>query len=184
MQHDVDGLIGLMGGAERFEAKIDSLFTYKPAEGEELPIFSTGMIGQYVHGNEPCHHVAYLYNYIGKPQKTQRYVTQIVHELYSNTPAGLCGNEDCGQTSAWLVWSALGLYPVDPVSLVYQLGTPLFEEVTVDLPGGNKLLIKAKGVSREHYTVREVKLNGAPLSEPSISHEQLMQGGLLEFVME
>ena len=184
VQHDVDGLIGLMGGAERFEAKIDSLFTYKPAEGEELPIFSTGMIGQYVHGNEPCHHVAYLYNYIGKPQKTQRYVTQIVHELYSNTPAGLCGNEDCGQTSAWLVWSALGLYPVDPVSLVYQLGTPLFEEVTVDLPGGNKLLIKAKGVSREHYTVREVKLNGAPLSEPSISHEQLMQGGLLEFVME
>ncbi|MGN1245213.1 MAG: GH92 family glycosyl hydrolase [Muribaculaceae bacterium] len=184
VQHDIPGLVTLMGGAEAFEARLDSLFSYKPAEGEELPIFSTGMIGQYVHGNEPCHHVAYLYNYVGKPQKAQHYVAEIVHGQYSNTPAGLCGNEDCGQTSAWLVWSALGMYPVDPVSLTYELGTPLFEEATVDLPGGKQLLVKATGVSKERYKVREVKLNGARLPEPRLSHEQLMQGGLLEFEME
>lgn len=184
VQHDVEGLIALMGGKGAFEARLDSLFSYKPAEGEELPIFSTGMIGQYVHGNEPCHHVAYLYNYTGEPQKTQQYVSEIMHGQYSNTPAGLCGNEDCGQMSAWLVWSALGMYPIDPVSLEYELGVPLFEEATVNLPEGKQLLVKATGVSKEHYAVREVKLNGALLSEPRISHEQLMKGGLLEFVME
>ncbi len=184
VQHDVEGLVALMGGAEAFEARLDSLFSYKPAEGEELPIFSTGMIGQYVHGNEPCHHVAYLYNYVGKPAKTQRYVSQIMHEQYSNTPAGLCGNEDCGQMSAWLVWSALGLYPVDPVSLIYQLGTPLFEEAIVELPGGKQLTVRAPGVSKEHYAVREVRFNGTVLAKPEISHEQLMQGGVIEFIVE
>ncbi len=194
VQQDVPGLIQLMGGKERFASKLDSLFTYHPAEDEELPIFSTGMIGQYVHGNEPCHHVAYLYNYVNQPQKAQHYLSRILNELYTNTPAGLCGNEDCGQTSAWYVWSALGLYPVDPVSLTYDLGIPRFEEVAITLTNGKQLSIKAKGIEKAHQKVQQgatpkeslikaVKWNGMPLTTWQISHSELIQGGELEFIV-
>lgn len=194
VQQDVAGLIQLMGGEARFASKLDSLFTYHPAEGEELPIFSTGMIGQYVHGNEPCHHVAYLYNYVNQPQKAQHYLSRILNELYTNTPAGLCGNEDCGQTSAWYVWSALGLYPVDPVSLTYDLGIPRFEEATMALPQGKRLTILAKGIESAHRKVKEgaspeetfikvVRWNGKPLTTWQISHNELIQGGVLEFIV-
>ena len=106
----------LLGGRDRMEARLDSFFTLAPRDKAELPLFSTGMLGQYAHGNEPSHHVAYLYNVVGRPEKTQHYVARIVRELYRDNPAGLCGNDDCGQLSAWLVWSAMGFYPADPVS--------------------------------------------------------------------
>ncbi len=184
VQHNVEGLVELMGGKPRMERMLDSLFTYQPREGEELPIFSTGMIGQYVHGNEPCHHVAYLYNYVGKPERTTHYVRRIMQELYTNRPDGLCGNEDCGQTSAWYVWSALGLYPVDPVTLTYDLGCPLHEEATVALPNGRQFIVKAPGVKSAGSRVKQVSWNGRPLEDLSISHQELMEGGVLLFEMD
>lgn len=118
VQHDIDGLIGLTGGKERFAQKLDSMFTFHPSADDELPLFSTGMIGQYAHGNEPSHHVIYLYNAVDQPWKTQEYVAKVMNELYLNSPAGLCGNEDCGQMSAWYVFSAMGFYPVNPINAV------------------------------------------------------------------
>ena len=112
---NIEGLIGLTGGADRFAQKLDSMFTYAPDAKDDLPIFSTGMIGQYAHGNEPSHHVIYLFNAVKQPWKTQEYTAKVMHELYLNTPAGLCGNEDCGQMSAWYVFSAMGFYPVNPI---------------------------------------------------------------------
>lgn len=140
VQHDIDGLIGLVG-KKRFAAKLDSMFTYSPAANDELPIFSTGMIGQYAHGNEPSHHVAYLFNYTGDWEKTQHYVTQIMREMYRNAPDGLCGNEDCGQMSAWYVMSAMGFYPVNPCGGEYELGAPLFPKATLHLPDGKRFTV-------------------------------------------
>ena len=182
VQHDMKGLIELCGGKSRFEEKLDSMFTLHAAK-DKLPIFSTGMIGQYAHGNEPSHHVAYLYNLVDKPYKTQKYITEIVHDLYRNAPDGLCGNEDCGQMSAWYVFSAMGFYPVNPVSCEYELGTPLFPEVKLNLPGGKTFKILAKDVTREKCYVKSVKLNGKQLHRSYITHAEIMAGGVLEFEM-
>ena len=183
VQHDVEGLIELAGGKERFAQKLDSMFTYHPGEDDELPIFSTGMIGQYAHGNEPSHHVIYLFNAVGQPWKTQQYAARVMHELYLNTPAGLCGNEDCGQMSAWYVFSAMGFYPVDPVSGRYELGTPLYPEVKLHLADGKTFTVRANGVSRENCYVKSVKLNGVPYDKTYITHEQILSGGVMEIKM-
>lgn len=183
VQHDVDGLIELIGGKKRFEEKLDSMFTLIPKENEQLPIFSTGMIGQYAHGNEPSHHVAYLYNYTDSPWKTQKYVSEIMHELYKNSPDGLCGNEDCGQMSAWYVMSAMGIYPVNPVSGEYQIGTPMFPEMQIRFAENKVFKILAKNVSRENCYVKYVKLNGVALEKPFINHKDIMKGGVIEFTM-
>lgn len=182
VQHDVDGLIELVG-KDRFAAKLDSMFTYVPASDEELPIFSTGMIGQYAHGNEPSHHVAYLFNYIGQPEKAQKYLAQIMHELYRNAPHGLCGNEDCGQMSAWYVMSAMGIYPVNPVSLKYDLGTPLFPKAVMHLDNGKSFTVIANNISKENCIVKSVKVNGQPYDKLYITHDMIMQGCTLEFEM-
>lgn len=182
VQHDVDGLIELVG-KDRFAAKLDSMFTYVPASDEELPIFSTGMIGQYAHGNEPSHHVAYLFNYIGQPEKAQKYLAQIMHELYRNAPHGLCGNEDCGQMSAWYVMSAMGIYPVNPVSLKYDLGTPLFPKAVMQLDNGKSFTVIANNLSKENCIVKSVKVNGLPYDKLYITHDMIMQGCTLEFEM-
>lgn len=183
VQHDVDGLIELIGGKKRFEEKLDSMFTLIPKENEQLPIFSTGMIGQYAHGNEPSHHVAYLYNYTDSPWKTQKYVSEIMHELYKNSPDGLCGNEDCGQMSAWYVMSAMGIYPVNPVSGEYQIGTPMFPEMQIRFAENKVFKILAKNVSRENCYVKSVKLNGVALEKSFINHKDIMKGGVIEFTM-
>lgn len=183
VQQDIDGLMQLVGGKARFAEKLDSMFTYTPASDEELPIFSTGMIGQYAHGNEPGHHVIYLFNKVGEPWKTQQYASKVMRELYQNTPAGLCGNEDCGQMSAWLVFSAMGFYPVDPVSGLYEIGTPLFEEVKMQLANGKCFTVKAPGASAERIYVQSVKLNGTPYDKSYITHEQIMSGATLELEM-
>ena len=180
---DLDGLISLVGGKERFTQKLDSMFTYVPHTDEELPIFSTGMIGQYAHGNEPSHHVIYLYNKVGQPWKAQQYVAEVLHELYKNDPAGLCGNEDCGQMSAWYVFSAMGFYPVDPVSGQYEIGTPLFPEVKMHLNNGKVFTILAPAASHENIYIQSVKLNGKPYDKSYITHEQIMNGDTFEFEM-
>lgn len=151
VQQDVDGLISLVGGKERFTQKLDSMFTYNPSADEDLPIFSTGMIGQYAHGNEPSHHVIYLFNAIGQPWKTQKYAAEVMHELYKNTPAGLCGNEDCGQMSAWYVFSAMGFYPVDPISGKYEIGTPMYPEMKMHLANGKTFYDIGTGCQQREY---------------------------------
>ena len=183
VQQDVDGLISLVGGKERFAQKLDSMFTYNPSADEDLPIFSTGMIGQYAHGNEPSHHVIYLFNAIGQPWKTQKYAAEVMHELYKNTPAGLCGNEDCGQMSAWYVFSAMGFYPVDPISGKYEIGTPMYPEMKMHLANGKTFTILAPAVSKENIYIQSVKLNGKPYDKSYITHEQIMNGSIFEFEM-
>lgn len=182
VQHDVDGLIELVGGKDRLAEKLDSMFTFNPKE-EELPIFSTGMIGQYAHGNEPSHHVAYLYNKVGQPWKGEKYLSDIMHELYSNTPAGLCGNEDCGQMSAWYVFSAMGFYPVNPVSGVYELGSPLYPKTQLHLSNGKTFTVIAQGANKDNCYIQSVKVNGEPYNKSFITHEQIMNGVTLEIVM-
>lgn len=183
VQHDIKGLVSLTGGQDKFAAKLDSMFTYIPAGNEELPIFSTGMIGQYAHGNEPSHHVIYLYNKVRQPWKAQKYAAQVMHDLYFNAPAGLCGNEDCGQMSAWYVFSAMGFYPVNPVSGEYEIGSPLFPEMRLNLGNGKIFTVLAPNVSRENIYIQSVKVNGQPYDKSYITHQQIMDGATIEFVM-
>ena len=178
VQHDIDGLISHMG-KEIFVQKLDSLFTYSPAENADLPIFSTGMIGQYAHGNEPSHHVAYLFNKTGEPEKTRKYVMQIMREMYRNTPDGLCGNEDCGPMSAWYIFSAMGFYPVDPVSGEYELGVPLFDEVTIELPDGKTFTVLCR--FEQSKPTADAYLNGKRVEGTTITHRDITSGGILEF---
>lgn len=182
VQHQPDSLVALIGGPAAFEARLDSMFTMQ-ADTAMLPIFSTGMIGQYAHGNEPSHHVAYLYNYIDRPDKTAMYVNRIMRTLYTDTPEGLPGNEDCGQMSAWYVFSAVGLYPVNPVGGQYQIGSPLFPVIEIPVPGGKKFTIKASGLSPENIYVKSVKLDGEPYDRSYITHQQIMSGATLELEM-
>ena len=183
VQHDIDGLIDLVGGKNRFAEKLDSMFTYHPAADAELPLFSTGMIGQYAHGNEPSHHVIYLFNSIGFNERTQYYVAKVMNELYKNEPAGLCGNEDCGQMSAWYVFSAMGFYPVNPVSGKYEIGTPLFPEMQLHLTNGKTFTVLAPNVNKKNIYIQSTKVNGHPYDKTYITHEQIMSGATVEFEM-
>lgn len=181
--HDIDGLIELTGGETRFAERLDSMFTYETADKSKLPIFSTGMIGQYAHGNEPGHHVIYLYNRVKQPWKTQQYAAQVMHTLYKNTPDGICGNEDCGQMSSWYVFSAMGFYPVDPISGQYEIGSPIFPEVKMYLANGKTFVVRAENVSDENIYIQSVTVNGQPYSKSYITHEMIMQGDTIHFVM-
>ena len=182
VQHDVPSLIKLMGGSRAFCHKLDTLFTLPP-EGPALADV-TGMIGQYAHGNEPSHHVAYLYALAGKPRRTQELVNEICRTQYAARPDGLCGNDDCGQMSAWYVLSCMGFYPVDPVSGRYVLGAPQLPHITLRLPSGRTFTVVAEGFDSRRCHVRSVKLNGRRLRRPYLTHEEIMQGGTLRFVME
>lgn len=183
VQQDIDGLIDLVGGKARFAQKLDSMFTFHPAADDELPLFSTGMIGQYAHGNEPSHHVIYLYNTVNQPWKTQQYTAKVMRELYRNTPAGLCGNEDCGQMSAWYVFSAMGFYPVNPIGGQYEIGTPLFPEMKLHLSGGKTFTVLAPEVNEENIYIQSVRLNGKSYDKSYITHEQIISGATIEFEM-
>jgi putative alpha-1,2-mannosidase len=180
---DVDRLEELMGGHRKFAAKLDELFTTSDKlTGREQPDI-TGLIGQYAHGNEPSHHIAYLYDYAGEPWKTQRYVRKILDEFYKNDPDGLIGNEDCGQMSAWYILSASGFYPTAPGNAKYDLGTPLFKEMKYHLENGKAFTVKAPNVSPQNMYVRSVKLNGKPYRKTFITHSDITAGGTLEFEM-
>ena len=181
VQHDVPGLIKLMGGNKPFCQKLDSLFTVK-LEGEGLADV-TGLIGNYAHGNEPSHHVAYLFALAGQPARTQELVREIVTTQYHPTPEGLCGNDDCGQMSAWYVFSCMGFYPVDPVSARYVIGAPQLPAITLQLPGGKAFSMKATNLSQENKYVKEIKLNGKRYIKKYLEHADIVKGGTLEFIM-
>lgn len=181
--HDIDGLISLTGGMERFGERLDSMFTYEPTDRTKLPIFSTGMIGQYAHGNEPGHHIIYLFNRINQPWKTQKYAAEVMRSLYTNEPSGLCGNEDCGQMSSWYVFSALGFYPVDPISGRYEIGSPLFPEAKLHLGNGKTFTIIAHNAGEENPYIQSVHVNGKPYDKSYITHQMIMQGDTVSFEM-
>lgn len=182
--HDVEGLVKLHGGKKEFITKLDSLFSVSSAvDGHNSSADISGLIGQYAHGNEPSHHIAYLYNYVGQPWKTQELVDEILTTLYFNNENGLSGNEDCGQMSAWYILSSLGFYQVSPGDPTYTIGRPLFEEATINLDNGKQFVIKAPGNNAATKYVQQVKLNGKVLAKPFFSHQELMNGGVLEFTM-
>ena len=186
--HNVSGLIAKLGGDEKFVARLDETFDTK----EKIPNLAmipdvTGVIGMYAHGNEPVHHVAYLYNYAGQPWKTQTRVRQVANTLYTNTPGGICGNDDCGQMSAWYVFTALGFYPVDPVSGIYILGSPLFDKATLRLDPkftkGRSFTVIAKDNSDKNPYIQSATLNGKPITRSWISHDEIIAGGKLVLTM-
>lgn len=181
--HDVNGLAELMGGKQQLAARLDSLLSASSDLGENHNPDITGLIGQYAHGNEPSHHVLYMYNYVGQPRKVQKWVRKVMDELYTDQPAGLCGNEDVGQMSAWYIMSALGLYQVEPCGGVYQLGSPIVEEAVIPLPGDKTFTIRTHGGSSKAIYVKKYVLNGKTLKGNTILHSQIMAGGTLDVYM-
>ena len=180
---DIKGMIRLYGGKEKFEAKLDALFEAKDDLSGRHQVDITGLIGQYAHGNEPSHHIAYLYDYIGKPWKTQKRIDQILNEMYQNTPDGLSGNEDCGQMSAWYVMSALGFYPVTPGTPYYAIGKPAFEKASIHLEDGAIFEVVAHQLSPTNIFIQSATLNGKVWDQAYISHQDIMNGGKLVFEM-
>jgi predicted alpha-1,2-mannosidase len=182
--HDIQGLINAHGGRQAFTNKLDSLFTENSdLHGSNVSLDISGLIGQYAQGNEPSHHIPFMYNYAGQPWKTQYWVREIMDSLYNNTPLGLCGNEDCGQMSAWYVFAAVGLYPCNPSSGQYVFSSPLMNEATISVGNGKYFTIKAINNSKENKYIQSIKLNGKSYDKIYITHAQLQQGGMLEFVM-
>lgn len=180
---DVSGFIDLLGGKDKLEAQLDELFSAKTETSGRDQSDITGLIGQYAHGNEPSHHMAYLYNFVNKPHKTQEKVYQILTELYNNDPDGVSGNEDCGQMSAWYVLSSMGFYSVTPGSNEYIIGTPLFDKATINLESGKQFTIVANNLSDTNIYVEYVKLNGKDLDVTYLKHKDIINGGTLEFTM-
>lgn len=182
VQHDVDELIKLMGGKDRFETRLDSLFTMDSKKiGYGWMRAVTGMIGQYAHGNEHSHHVIYLYNYAGKPEKTRAYVRKVLETFYDNTVDGLCGNDDFGQMSAWYVLSALGFYPVNPVSGAFDIGVPLYEEATIYLPNNKEFIVKSSFPVVAPPEDLSVFINGKKINDYKFQYSDIMKGGELLF---
>lgn len=182
--HDIDGLAKLMGGKDVLASRLDSLFTMDSSlEGETVSGDISGLIGQYAHGNEPGHHTIYMYNEVGQPHKTQKYVNEVLTTLYDTTPTGICGNEDTGQMSAWYVFSSLGFYPMDPVSGRYELGAPLFDRAVINLSSGRQFVITAENLSDKNIYVEKVWLNDRSLDRTYITFDELLNGGTLRFKM-
>jgi predicted alpha-1,2-mannosidase len=180
---DVSGLMKMKGGKEKFIENLDQLFAESTETTGREQADITGLIGQYAHGNEPSHHIAYLYAYAGEPWKTQEITRRIMDELYSNQTDGYCGNEDCGQMSAWYVLSAMGFYPVCPGSNEYVIGSPIFDKVTIQLENGEEFVIEAKNNSKENKYIQSCTLNGNEYQKSFITHEDILKGGTLSFEM-
>ncbi|WP_333819710.1 GH92 family glycosyl hydrolase [Ohtaekwangia sp.] len=180
--HDVEGLIKLMGGEGAFLKKLDSLFIVKGNMGNEASNDITGLIGQYAHGNEPSHHIPYLYAYAGQPWKTAEKVRYILDSLYTDKPDGLCGNEDVGQMSAWYVFSAMGFYPVNPANGMYIFGSPSINSAIIQLPNDKKFTIEVKNNTPQNIYIQQLTLNGKPYTKTYISYSDIMNGG--ELIME
>ena len=180
--HNIQALMELTGGTKAFEQKLDTFFTsnYK---SEQMNHNASGFVGQYAHGNEPSHHVAYLYNFAGQPWKTQKYVSHILNTLYNNTSSGYAGNDDCGQMSAWYVFSAMGFYPVNPADGRYIIGSPLLDECTLKLAGNKDFHIRTIRKSPEDIYIQSVTLNGKKHKDFFITHQDIMNGGTMVFKM-
>ncbi|MGV8139916.1 MAG: GH92 family glycosyl hydrolase [Mangrovibacterium sp.] len=179
VQHDIQGLIDLFGSSKAFTAKLDTFFEMSPNITSPKYVGVVGTIGQYVHGNQPSHHVAYLYNYAGEPWKTQLRARQVMEELYRPGPGGLCGNEDMGSLSSWYVLSALGFYPVTPGEPVYTIGSPLFGNASLEVGKGKTFTIEAQNNSPENRYIQSASLNGNPMNRTWLLHEEIINGGRL-----
>ena len=184
VQHDPEGLIGLVGGREAFVEKLGSLFKLESkVAGAGFVADVTGLIGQYAHGNEPSHHVAYFFALAGAPWKTQELIREIVDTQYRNYPGGLCGNDDCGQMSAWYLFSSMGFYPFNPCGDGYVFGAPQVPKVTLRLAGGRTFTVEARGLSKANKYVQSIQLDGKPCEGVKLAHEDIMRGGSLVCVM-
>ncbi|MEX0981325.1 MAG: GH92 family glycosyl hydrolase [Bacteroidales bacterium] len=182
--HDVEGYIDLHGGKELFATKLDSLFTISSEVlGEDKSADISGLIGQYAHGNEPSHHIAYLFNAVDRPWRTQEIVSRILSEFYTDQPDGLCGNEDCGQMSAWYLLGSMGFYPIAPGDTKYSIGRPSFDKVDISLSHNKVFTVLAENRSANNPYVQEVFYNDQKLTEPFIDHSMIESGGTLKFIM-
>lgn len=182
--HAVNNLIKIHGGNEIFTKRLEQLFTESSEiTGDNVSADITGLIGQYAHGNEPSHHIAYMFNHANQPWRTQYWARQIMDTQYNTTPNGLSGNEDCGQMSAWYVLSSVGLYPMNPASGDYEIGSPIFEKVSINLPNKKTFVIEAENVSDKNFYIQSATLNGATFNNTAISHGVILKGGTLHFVM-
>lgn len=181
---NIEGLIELLGGKEPFADKLDQLFKVEEGvKGTEASNDISGLIGAYAHGNEPGHHTTFLFNYAGRAWRTQELNRQIQTTMYTNAPDGLCGNEDCGQMSAWYVFSAMGFYPVNPSELKYQFGSPIVQEAKLEVAQGKYFTMKAPLASKDNKYIQKVTLNGKVMDRSFITHQEIMDGGTLEFTM-
>jgi len=184
VQQDIAGLTELMGGTDKMIMKLDSLFVIEQSTDQTGFVGDvTGLIGQYAHGNEPSHHVIYMYTLLGKNDRTAELVREVFDRFYLPKPDGLCGNDDCGQMSAWYIFSALGFYPVNPVSLEYVIGAPQIPRAQIKLKNGKVFTMIAHDLSKENKYVKSVQLNGRQIRDYKISYDDIMQGGTLEFLM-
>ena len=182
--HNVDDFIKLHGGNDIFTKRLEQLFTESSEiTGNNVSADISGLIGQYAHGNEPSHHIAYMFNHAGQPWRTQYWVRHILDTQYNTTANGLSGNEDCGQMSAWYVFSSMGLYPMNPASGEYEIGSPIFEKSTLNLPNGKTFVIEAENVSKQNFYIQSATLNGKAFEKTAISHQEMQKGGVLHFVM-
>jgi predicted alpha-1,2-mannosidase len=182
--HNVEEVIALHGDNDIFTSRLEQLFTESSEiNGENVSADISGLIGQYAHGNEPSHHIAYMFNHAGKPWRTQYWVRKILDTQYNTTPNGLSGNEDCGQMSAWYVLSSIGLYAMNPASANYEIGSPIFEKSTITLPNGKTFTIEAEHVSDENIYIQSATLNESLFNTTTISHSTILKGGTLHFVM-
>jgi len=182
--HNVDNFISLHGGNDIFTKRLEQLFTESSEiTGNNVSADISGLIGQYAHGNEPSHHIAYMFNHAKQPWRTQYWVRHILDTQYNTTANGLSGNEDCGQMSAWYVFSSMGLYPMNPASGEYEIGSPIFEKSTLNLPNGKTFVIEAENVSKQNFYIQSATLNGKPFNKTAISHKEMQNGGILHFVM-
>lgn len=176
---DPEGLIKLFGGKAPFVKKLDSLFLVEGHLGADASPDISGLIGQYAHGNEPSHHITYLYAYANQPWKTAKHVRYILNELYTDKPDGLSGNEDVGQMSSWYIFSSLGFYPLNPANGQYVFGSPLFDKATINLENGKKFAIKVLNNSKDNIYIQSITLNGKALNSAFIKHQDIVAGGNL-----
>jgi predicted alpha-1,2-mannosidase len=183
VQHDVKGLINLFGGNKAFVAKLDTFFEMSPNITPPKYVGVVGTIGQYVQGNQPSHHVAYLYDFAGEPWKTQKWAREVTTQLYRSGAGGLCGNEDMGSLSSWYVLSSMGIYPVTPGSPFYAIGSPLFGKATIDLGKGKTFTIATTNNSSENKYIQSANLNGKPMNKTWLSQKEITDGGLITFEM-
>ena len=182
--HNVEDFIKLHGSNEVFTKRLEQLFTESSEiTGNNVSADISGLIGQYAHGKEPSHHIAYMFNHAGQPWRTQYWVRHILDTQYNTTPNGLSGNEDCGQMSAWYVFSSMGLYPMNPASGEYEIGSPIFEKATINLEKGKTFVIEAQNVSDKNFYIQSATLNGVEFNQTAITHQQILKGGVLHFVM-
>jgi predicted alpha-1,2-mannosidase len=178
-----EGLIEILGGEAAFLAKLDSLFSISSEQIEGASSDISGLIGQYAHGNEPSHHTTYMYAFAGQQWKTASLVREICKTMYTDQNDGLCGNEDCGQMSAWYVLSSMGMYPVNPAAGAYVFGSPVFDKAEIALPEGKTFSIVAENNSTENLYIQSAELNGKPYTKSFITHKDILAGGTLKFVM-